>query len=110
MAWNANEKWNYAWFSKQASENGGVKNYIEVIEKNSFEKGKNSVLVKIAVIAPVAITAAFGAGACIKTAYDKHKIKKEKKKELQKQADIAKARLIEEAMPIEDCNLEEMEE
>lgn len=37
MAWNANEKGNPAWLTKQASEHGGVDNFINDI----YNKGYN---------------------------------------------------------------------
>lgn len=39
MAWNVNEKGNPAWLTKQASEHGGVDNFIDDIHNEGYQQG-----------------------------------------------------------------------
>ena len=43
MAWDANEKGNYAYLTKTASEHGGVDNFIDDIHNGGYQEVMNTV-------------------------------------------------------------------
>lgn len=87
MAWDPNEKGNYAWLSKEARSNGGVQQFIDTIERNGREQGEVLGFKKAAkILIPLGIFI----GATGKGWYDRYKQKAEYRKEMQKEAEKVK--------------------
>ncbi|WP_295094489.1 hypothetical protein [Ruminococcus sp.] len=81
MAWDANEKGNYANLTKTASEHGGVDQFIDDIHNEGYQEGHERGMIDGAGIATVVITAVIGAYEGIKYLVQKHKAKKQAVKE-----------------------------
>lgn len=77
MAWDANEKGNYANLTKTASEHGGVDNFIADIHDEGYQEGHERGLLEGAGGATVVIAAVVGAYKGIKYLVQKHKAKKQ---------------------------------
>ncbi|MBR5682414.1 MAG: hypothetical protein IKW96_03905 [Ruminococcus sp.] len=77
MAWDANEKGNPAWLTKQASEHGGVDNFIDDIHNEGYQEGHERGMIVGAGVATVVITVVIGAYEGIKYLVQKHKVKKQ---------------------------------
>ena len=77
MAWDANEKGNYAYLTKTASEHGGVDNFIDDIHNEGYQEGHEHGMFEGAGAATVLIVAAIGAYKGIKYLVQKHKAKKQ---------------------------------
>ncbi len=90
MAWDPNEKGSWAWLTKEASEHGGVKSYINDIEENARAEAHDADMKIMTLI----IAGAIGIGALGKTAYDKIKQKIADRKALKQKSDAAKDALI----------------
>lgn len=57
MAWDANEKGNYAYLTKTASEHGGVDNFIDDIHDEGYQEGHEHGMIEGAGVATVVIAA-----------------------------------------------------
>ena len=90
MAWNPNEKCSWAWFTKEASEHGGVEPYINDIEENARAEAHDADMKLL----PFIVAGAIGVGALGTTAYDKIKQKIADRKALKQKSDAAKEALI----------------
>ena len=77
MAWDANEKGNYAYLTKTASEHGGVDNFIDDIHNEGYQEGHEHGMIEGAGAATVVIAAAIGAYEGIKHLVQKRKAKKQ---------------------------------
>lgn len=77
MAWNASEEGNPAWLTKQASEHGGVNNFINNIHNEGYREGhERGMFDGAGFIAAVAV-ASLGAYKGIKYLIQKRKAKKQ---------------------------------
>ena len=81
MAWDANEKGNYAYLTKTASEHGGVDNFIDDIYDEGYQEGHEHGMIEGAGVATVVIAAAIGVCEGIKYLVQKHKAKTQTVKE-----------------------------
>lgn len=80
MAWNPNEEGNPAWLTKQASEHGGVENYINNIYEEGYQEGHQDGeskgflegIITMAIADGIGGIATFG-----KRKWDEHKSKKQ---------------------------------
>ena len=77
MVWDANEKGNYAYLTKTASEHGGVDNFIDDIHNEGYQEGHEHGMIEGAGVATIVITVAIGAYEGIKYLVQKHKAKKQ---------------------------------
>lgn len=98
MAWNPNEEGSYAWLTKEASSNGGVKEFLDIIESNGREQGeelgfKKAVVIFVPIVGIIG-TVGIALGATGVVAYNKIKQKIEYRKALKKKSDMAKENLI----------------
>ena len=89
MAWDANEKGNYANLTKTASEHGGVDNFITDIHNEGYQEGHERGLLEGAGGATVVIAAVIGAYKGVKYLVQKHKAKKQEVKERSESAQNA---------------------
>lgn len=89
MAWDPNVKGNPAWLTKQASEHGGVDNFIDDIHNEGYQEGHGRGMIDGAGVTTVAITFAFGAYEGIKYLVKKHKAKKQSVRERAKSSEAA---------------------
>lgn len=105
MAWDPNEKGSWAWFTKEASNHGGVESYINDIEENARAETREEYLQWL----PWIITGAIGIGALGKTAYDKVKKKITAQKELKQKSDVAKEVLVNGVKAIENAQTSEID-
>lgn len=103
MAWDPNEKGSWAWFTKEASEHGGVEPYINDIEENARAEAHDADMKLL----PLIVTGAIGIGALGKTAYDKIKQKIADRKALKQKSEEAKEALVCGANSSEDSDEEE---
>lgn len=90
MAWDSNEKGNYAWFTKQASEHGGVNSFIDDIYNEGYQEGHESGIVKGIGVATIGMVAGIVAWQGITYLVKKVKTKK---KAVQQKSESAKAEL-----------------
>lgn len=77
MAWDANEKGNYANLTKTASEHCGVDNFIDDIHNEGYQEGQEHGMIEGAGAATVVIAAAIGTYEGVKYLVQKHKAKKQ---------------------------------
>ena len=109
MAWNPNDEYSYAWFTKVASEHGGVEPYINDIEENAraegFEEGREEAHKEDMRLFVIAV----GIGILGKTLYDKFKLGKAARKELKQKSDVAKENLVNGANVIKDNQTDEID-
>ncbi len=77
MAWDANEKGNYAYLTKTANEHGGVDNFIDDIHNEGYQEGREHGMIEGAGATTVVIAAAIGAYEVIRYLVQKHKAKKQ---------------------------------
>lgn len=77
MAWDANEKGNYAYLTKAASEHGGVDNFIDDIHNEGYQEGHEHGMIEGAGAAAGVIVAVIGVCGGIKHLVQKHKSKKQ---------------------------------
>ena len=77
MVWDANEKGNYAYLTKTASEHGGVDNFIDDIHNEGYQEGHEHGMIEGAGVATIVITVAIGAYEGIKYLVQRHKAKKQ---------------------------------
>ena len=73
MAWNPDEKGNPAWLTKQASEHGGVDNYIDDIRNEGYQEGHGKGVIEGVGIATVLIGIGIAAYNGIKHSIQKRK-------------------------------------
>lgn len=86
MAWNPDKKGNPAWLTKQASEHGGVDNYINDIRNEGYQEGHDQGVIEGIIITGVIFVAYEG----IKHLVQRHK---KQKRSVKKQAEFSKAAL-----------------
>ncbi len=102
MAWNANEKGNYANLTKQAKEHGGVDKFIDDIHNEGYQEGHERGLLEGVGITTVVITVvALGTYKFIEPFIKRNKAKKQAVAERSKAAQEAIRKICEEA----DCEL-----
>lgn len=89
MAWDANEKGNPAWLTKQASEHGGVDNFIDDIHDDGYQKGHCRGMIEGAGAAAIIIGIGFAGYQGIKHLIQKHKLKKQAIRERSKSSKTA---------------------
>lgn len=109
MAWDPNEKGNYAWLAKEARNHGGVENYINDIEENAKAEAHEEdmkLLVSI-IVFTLGLGTAIGAGAV--KCYDKFKQKIAANKELKQKSDVAKEALTNGVKAIENNQTSEID-
>lgn len=102
MKWDPNEMFSWAWFTKTAKEHGGVEEYINDIEENSYAEGYDDGASSVVALIPVVAAASAGVGAGVKWLYDKYKTRKKEKEMLKLRAEEAKRALIEGYNEIEE--------
>lgn len=90
MAWNPNEEGSWAWFTKEASQHGGVVSYINDIEENARVEAHDTDMKLL----PLIVLSSIGIGALGKTAYDNIKQKIADRKALKQKSNTAKEILI----------------
>lgn len=98
MAWDPNEENSWAWFTKQASEHGGVEQYINDIENNGIEIGRQEMHKEDSRRLPLVVSVSMVLGALLlaggKKLFDNYKQKLTYQKELKQKSDLAKEELI----------------
>lgn len=89
MAWDPNEPGNPAWMSKQASEYGGVENYLKNIEDNAKaeQREQDMILLRFALVGVGALC--MGVGWVANKLANKKSKKKEERKEKAEEAEKA---------------------
>lgn len=84
MAWNPNEKGNYAWLTKQASEHGGANQFIASIEENAATQQRDKdmkLLCAVVTLTATVATAGTSAYYKIKQKLDERRKVKEREAE-----------------------------
>ena len=76
MAWDPNVKGNPAWLTKQASEHGGVDNFIDDIRNEGYQEGNEHGMIVGAGVTAVVIALAYGASEGTKYLVEKRKAKR----------------------------------
>ena len=90
MAWNADEKGNYAWLTKEASKYDDVDSFIDNIHNGGVQEGIGIGRVEGAVATAGLSLALFGVSKLVKSGIQKYKAKK---KSIKESADASKETL-----------------